>query len=801
MGAVGEAPPRMGPHPLSGRPIRTRRLLPDALGLAWVIVAAGAVMAPALSHGWSLGPFDQLSQLGLTKHVQPLPHNSQVFDLIREIIPWTTLSWTQVHQGLLPLWNPYSALGAPLAFNWQSATFSLPALVGYLVPVRLDYTVQVLLTLLIGGTGTYVLGRVMRMGVLGATMAATTFELSGSFMAVLGWPIASVMSWAGWLFALLILVVRGRHRRRDVVLFAVALAMSIYAGEPDTLVVLIVALVVFVIVMLGLRLRHAGWEAAVRRPAFDLGIGSLAGLGLAAPLFLPASQLSSGTVRAAGRHNAFPVTDMLHAIFLTFNGSSLAGSRSFDTHGLGWVSTADYIGVIPIVLAVVAVAVIRRRPAVVAFAALVAVTGSLVYLSPLVSLLNKLPGLAEIRWVRAIQILGFAVAVLAGAGLDLLVRSPAHRAARNWLGAGFAAFAVLLLAVWTFGRGHLPRVEAAIRSRSFWWPTAEVLVGLVVFGFLVVADRRRQQPRADRHFLFRDPSRTAGVILLVSSTGFLIALGAPWWSSNTSFLAPTPAEVALQRAVGTSIVGFGNSLCWFRPTLGIQPDANIVYGVHEFDAYDPLTPAQLYKSWTDSTGHAPRSSGPYAYLVPISMFCPSVRTAAEARLFGIGFVLEPAGAKGPKGSVFDMKVGHEELYRIPGASLATVTPLGSDGSLPGVEATGTPVAVSYPSPTSWKVVTHADAPQVLRLRLTDVPGWHASIDGKPLVLTRFNRVMLQAKIPAGTHTIELHYWPSAFTAGIAIAVVTVIGLVLLLVLGRRVKERRSRAPDLPAQSP
>jgi len=355
--------------------------------------------------------------------------------------------------------------------------------------------------------------------------------------------------------------------------------------------------------------------------------------------------------------------------------------------------------------------------------------------------------------------------------------------------------------VWTFGRGHLPRVEAAIRSRSFWWPTAEVLVGLVVFGFLVVADRRRQQPRADRHFLLRDPSRTAGVILLVSSTGFLIALGAPWWSSNTSFLAPTPAEVALQRAVGTSIVGFGNSLCWFRPTLGIQPDANIVYGVHEFDAYDPLTPAQLYKSWTDSTGHAPRSSGPYAYLVPISMFCPSVRTAAEARLFGIGFVLEPAGAKGPKGSVFDMKVGHEELYRIPGASLATVTPLGSDGSLPGVEATGTPVAVSYPSPTSWKVVTHADAPQVLRLRLTDVPGWHASIDGKPLVLTRFNRVMLQAKIPAGTHTIELHYWPSAFTAGIAIAVVTVIGLVLLLVLGRRVKERRSRAPDLPAQSP
>ena len=200
---------------------RTRPWLPDLLGVAWVILAAAAVMAPALSHGWSLGPFDQLSQLGLTQRAQPLPHNSQVFDLIREIIPWTTLSWTQVHSGLLPLWNPYSALGAPLAFNWQSATFSLPALVGYLVPVRLDFTVQVLITLLVAGTGMYVLGRVMRLGVLGAAMAATVFELSGSFISVLGWPIAAVLSWSGWLFALMILVVRGRRRRRDITLFAV----------------------------------------------------------------------------------------------------------------------------------------------------------------------------------------------------------------------------------------------------------------------------------------------------------------------------------------------------------------------------------------------------------------------------------------------------------------------------------------------------------------------------------------------------------------------------------------------------
>ncbi len=117
------------------------------------------------------------------------------------MIPWTTLAWTQVHHGHLPLWNPYSGLGMPLVFNWQSASFSVPALVGYLVPVRLAYTVAQIVTLVIAGSGVYVLGRVLRLGVLGSATAATVYELSGPFMGWLGWPNAAAMAWAGWLFA------------------------------------------------------------------------------------------------------------------------------------------------------------------------------------------------------------------------------------------------------------------------------------------------------------------------------------------------------------------------------------------------------------------------------------------------------------------------------------------------------------------------------------------------------------------------------------------------------------------------
>ena len=138
-------------------------------------------MAPALAHGSSLGPFGILARVGLSRQPGVSVHNPQTADLITEMIPWTSLAWTQVHHGHLPLWNPYSALGMPLAFNWQSATFSLPSLLGYLAPLHLAYTVQVFSSSVIAGTGVYVLGRVMHLGVTGCVMAGTVYELSGPF--------------------------------------------------------------------------------------------------------------------------------------------------------------------------------------------------------------------------------------------------------------------------------------------------------------------------------------------------------------------------------------------------------------------------------------------------------------------------------------------------------------------------------------------------------------------------------------------------------------------------------------------
>ena len=94
------------------------RFVYDIFALAWIAIAGLAVLIPALSHGAGIYSY------------------TAVEDKVDSAIPLTTLAWREVHAGHLPLWNPYSALGLPLAFNLNSMALSVPALVGYVFPLR-----------------------------------------------------------------------------------------------------------------------------------------------------------------------------------------------------------------------------------------------------------------------------------------------------------------------------------------------------------------------------------------------------------------------------------------------------------------------------------------------------------------------------------------------------------------------------------------------------------------------------------------------------------------------------------------
>ena len=767
----------------------------DLFGMAWVVAAGIALLVPELIHARIIGPFDFLSRIALTKQPGIPIHIFQNGDLIDAYIPWTTVAWHQVHQGHLPIWNPYGGLGTPLAFNWQTAPFSLPSIVGYAVPVRYAFTVGAMVSILVAGSGAYVLGRVLKMGVVASAAVGTVFELSGPMTAWLGYPFPSVMSWAGWIFAVGLIILSGRHRVRCIVALAVFVALSLYAGAPEGFTVLVVIVLVFFAFMLITRARWAGGSGPILRPALDLAVAGAAGVALAAPFALPGIQLARGSVRSLSSvGEVLRPRTLLYLPFQYFDSSPILVNGHgllFGYSGVYYTETAMYVGISALVLAGLAIWVLRRRREVQGFTLVTAVCLVVVFVGPVASLLAKIPLLGNVVFIRALMPMALIVAVLAGFGIDRVVRTAKDRDVARWLGIGFAAAAAGLAVLWLFGRGHLPPDEASVRAHSFIWPAVETVAGLAAAGFLVWVARRRASsqrsadPRplgASTQWSLRWSRAIVALGLLAVQTAFLVSAGALMVESSSQWFPQTPATTELAAAVGTARVGFGSQTC----SLGIVPNVNGVYGVHELAVYDPIVPKSYFTSWFNITGEV---AGPPT----LNSFCPAVHTVAVAREFGVGYVVEKAGRNGPIGSVHVRRVGDEELYRIPGSGEATVTAL-QGASYPPDDVAGTPVAVRHPSPSQWKVTTSSDVPVALRLHLTDVPGWHATIDGRPLPLETYAGMMLQARVPAGTHTIALHYWPEALTAGLLLALASAVFLIGLLVASFLRNRQRSR-PD------
>ena len=293
--------------------------------------------------------------------------------------------------------------------------------------------------------------------------------------------------------------------------------------------------------------------------------------------------------------------------------------------------------------------------------ALVAVAmGLLVFVPPLVSFLDSSG--ARIYWIFAMTPMVLAVAVLSGIGMDVLVKSHSERRVRRVLGIGFAAMAVLLGIIWLVARRGLTPSQANIRSHSFIWPTIEVIAGLVVVWMLAkVATRTRTAPCSvcgrcrDRRRVVappcgdRFPSR-------FGCPPSLVQLPLPNLDSGGRILKACRWQCD-RRLWSFACVPFN---------VGIMVNANLLYDVQEFAAYDPMTPHayfSLYKTPTSVLAEY------------VDIFSPAITSTQAARLYGISYVLEPSGVPGPKGSVFDRRLGNEDLYRVPGAAAATLVAL------------------------------------------------------------------------------------------------------------------------------
>jgi hypothetical protein len=506
------------------------------------------------------------------------------------------------------------------------------------------------------------------------------------------------------------------------------------------------------------------------RPLIALGLSGLAAIGLSAPLLLPGVQVVGRANRSNILGYPLPRSSILNVLFASYHGLPMTSSHWFGP--VNYFETAAYVGVVVVVLAGLAVVGRWRDSRVIGFALIALLCAALTYSAAVSHFLDRIPTLKNVQWTRALGAMDFALAVLGGIGLQVLLKRDREAITRWAVAVLTGALAIGVGILWVrHVHQRLPSAEAHIQAHSFLWPVIGVAVLAVVAIALFLPGR--QGTRFSTRSL-RLPSRpmTLALALFGVEAAFLLTATPGIWSSSNSFFPVTPAEAALQSEVGQARVGFSSCptlLSW--PELGILPEANSAYGVREAAAYDGIVPRSYFTSYFAAVDKpVPANTG-------FGQYCPAMSNAAVARHFGVGYVLAAASSAQPPGMVPVTTIAGEGLYRVPGGGVVTTEPEG----LPPDSAAATVVPVGGSDPSSMHLTVSDRAPAVMYIHVTDFPGWHATIDGHHLSLRDWGGTMLAASIPAGQHVIVVHYMPSAFRYGVLLAILTAIALIAALI--------------------
>jgi hypothetical protein len=751
----------------------------DIFGVSTLVALAIAYLSPALKDGVGFGDYDgALTVTSLGSGLYSSIHNLINGDSVTEMTAWNAFDWRAIHSLQFPLWNGLSLLGVPEFLNFQSGVLSLPNIVSYAVPLQFAFLVVVFMRLVIAGTGAYVFCRVIGVRPFPATAGGVIFMLSGGFASWLAWPLADVVSWIGWIAALVLLAYRSGGRRGFAVLLALAVAFCIYGGFPAGYFFVIGGLAVLFVVA-GV-VRVLGSHRVSWRGLTHVLIGLAGGAALSSPLWFPGLQVIHASHRnavAGFTGGSLKTLDLLVAP--GFYGLPIKGSTSFLT-GTNYYESAVYVGVIALVLVAVAAVENWRRPIV---AGLVVTTVAVVVVSyqtnsfHVVADIVRHTPLDTLTFGRMKSVIGFPVGALAAVGLETLMSRQGASARRPvavyWAATALVAVCVGGLCIYA-ATGSLPGNLRHLRFQSLIWPVVSVLACVLV-GVLLIVARRRESFRIK----LKIPFVLAGAAILVAGEGaFLLFSGVGLNSYSQQVYPASPAMTELRSIVGSGLVGLDTGdpkTVQDAAPVGFHPEVNLGYSVAEFGAYDPLLPIQYFTVFTPPSTKVGASG----------LVTPDIDSATLARRYGIPWILQVPNARtAPPGARYVATLAGERLYAVPGASQFSL--VSSNGT-----AAGHVLSAQAGAPGSWTVRVVASAPSTLVMRVTDVPGLHATVNGQPLVLARYDGVMLSTTVPAGTDTVRLWYMPGRLVIATWVALASIVLMVAWLaspLVVRRLRE-------------
>ncbi len=758
-----------------------------------IIVLAILFMGQSLLPDKMLAPLDLLMGLRPWSRTEPQAldvYNGLPSDKVLYIQPIKVLVGQAWRSGL-PLWEPHLLSGYPIIGNAQAGIFYPGTLPYIFLPGADASDLVALFHLIVAGLGMLGYLRALRCHYLAALLGAIVFMLNSVFIVWLMWDsVAGVMVWLPWaLWAFEAALRLGRFW--IAALGAGAVALIYLGGHLQWSLYAMLALGLYSL----FRLIYP--KTATRRRVLGIAtILMLTGTALAAIQLLPTlDYIRSGT--------RGPIPFDVMSSTLSWSGFLMLWVPRYFGSGflppawwgpINYNESMIYVGIAPLLLAIMAI--IRRVKLEVVFFLVLGLFGALCAAgTPMYQLLHWLPGFDSLMPMRMRYLIVISLSVLCALGLDEVLRRDTAQQAKLTRSILFAA---LILGVgYIFARnGNLPQDPDRVSYLS----GQELLFVILLLASVALLILSRSS-RLGRYI------GLAGICVLT-----LIDL----WQVGVMYQRPISTQFYYPTTDAIELIAQDKDLyrvltlrrSWSDWSL--KPDLPAMFGLADVGGYDSIYP-QRYSAFLQQIDKAGSKFAESNFLAPSRFDSPLVD------LLNVKYVITPDKSETPGWNLVSkagMRVYAREqpLPRVWIAAYAQVVengdaildqlsqpdfdprrtvileqapsePLGTDTSAPA----GTAAVEVY---ENTHLVLNANMQRQGWLVLSEMfyPGWRVTVDGVPANLYRADFLLRAVPLAAGSHRIEMWFLPDSFVVGSAISAISVLALIAVALLSRRIEK-------------
>ncbi|MGD0499855.1 MAG: YfhO family protein [Bryobacteraceae bacterium] len=704
---------------------------------------------------------------------------------VHQAYSWFNFWVASIKRGILPLWDPYTFAGHSFAGEMQTAVFYPLNLLLTLFPFNRQgvfppqlYHQWYAFAHFLGACFMFALAREMRLSRFSSIVAGICFSFGG-FVVHVEWPgMLQSAIWLPLIFLFLLRALRAASVRRTILYSSVSglsLGLAILAGQlhvaiMQTLVVLSAAgFAGFHPRAQGEELQRNRWVLPAVAAAVALTVAFCAG---AVQLF-PSMEYSGRAFRFLGVGPPLPATQKIPYAYVgdglwPHAFASLLLPFGFNGNmGAGETINA-YLGVFPLLAAIVALRRCWSNLWIRYLAGLAAV--AFLYSMGSYSLLHgALYAVVPRLWMaweadRFVYLADFALAILAGFGVEALLHAPAGKEAWDGIRRVFTwvaiAGAVALAVPGIYGRPDInPWISFSLLMiflsyglfqyivHGHHGAAARLLVVALILFDLSAFDW------APRNLIQQGPSHTNHLDRLLSCKG------------AANFLKSRPGP--------------------FRVRILTDPQPNIgdVFGVPTLSGRGTT----LTTDTLDVLGNDDLLNARYI-LRPASAGEPGA-----AYQDAYWKVYENPGAYGGAWIVHEtiLESSHERLLsRLNGKEIdprrqALIgEPLDVRLALR-IEGANEDVSFRAYGPNRLELTAHASSPGLLVLSEFYYPGWRATVNGKEEPIYRVDGVLRGIAIPPGESRVVVQYAPRSVLGGAALSLAAFLGVPLAFSLFKR----------------